>query len=92
MNSNDGKHEPADPENAVRLLELELMRQRVARQQAGAPCRGLRAASFIFLFAVILGALLAFYYVFYSGGLDEFHAHNAPKPSPSLAPRSSSTP
>ena len=33
MNSNGGKPEPADPENAVRMLELELMRQRAARQQ-----------------------------------------------------------
>ncbi|HEX7518341.1 MAG TPA: hypothetical protein VF345_13760 [Chthoniobacterales bacterium] len=83
MNSNGGKHEPADPENAVRMLELELMRQRAARQQAGAPYRGLRAASFIFLFAVILGALLTFCYVFYSGGLDELHARTSPQPSPS---------
>ncbi|MEY2558440.1 MAG: hypothetical protein QOE34_1865 [Verrucomicrobiota bacterium] len=86
MNSHgDGKPEPADPENAVRMLELELMRQRVARQQAGSPYRGLRVASFVFLFAVILGAALAFYYVFYSGGLDEFRARNAPKPTPSGA-------
>ena len=84
MNSNgDGKPEPADPENAVRMLELELMQQRTARQQAGAPYRGLRDASFIFLFVVILGALLAFYYVFISGGLDEFRARNAAQPSPS---------
>ncbi|MEY2489735.1 MAG: hypothetical protein QOC70_1677 [Verrucomicrobiota bacterium] len=93
MNSNgDGKQEPADPENAMRLLELELMRQRMARQQAGSPYRSLRAASFVFLFAVILGALLAFYYVFYSGGLDEFRTRNAPEPSPSLASRSPSAP
>jgi hypothetical protein len=89
MNSNgDGKHKPADPENAMRMLELELIRQRAARQQAGAPYRGLRAASLIFFFAVVLGALLAFYYVFYSGGLDEFRARNAPQPSPSATPLS----
>lgn len=93
MNSNgDGKHEPADPENAVRMLELELMRQRATRQQAGAPYRGLRAVSFIFLFAVVLVAMLALYYLFSSGRLDELRARNAPTPSPSLAPRSSSTP
>ena len=90
MNSNgDGKPEWADPENAVRMLEFELMRQRAARRQAGAPYRGLRTASLIFLFAVILGALLAFYYVFYIGGLNEVRARNVPKPSPSLAPPSS---
>ena len=90
MNSNgEGKHEVADPEDAVRMLELELMRQRATRQQGGAPYGGLRAVSLIFFFAVVLGALLAFYYVFYSGGLDEFRARNTPAPSPSLAPRSS---
>jgi hypothetical protein len=93
MNSNgDGKHEPVDPENALRLLELELMRQRAVRQQAGSPYRGLRAASLIFLFAVIVGVALAFYYVFFSGGLEQFRAHNAapPQPSPSASPFSPS--
>jgi hypothetical protein len=84
MNSNDdGKPEPADPENAVRLLELELMRQRTARQQGGTPYRGLRAASLMFLFVVILGVLLVFYYVFYAGGLDEFRSRNPAEASPS---------
>ena len=82
MNSNSGKHEPADPENAVRMLELELIHRRAVLQQAAAPYRRLRAASFIFLFAIILGALLAFYYVFYLGGLDEVRARNSPQPSP----------
>jgi hypothetical protein len=93
MNSNgDGKPEPADPENAVRMLELELMRQRATRQHAGAPYRGLRTASLVFFFAVVLGASLAFYYVFVSGGLDEFRARSAAQPSPTVAPRSPSTP
>jgi hypothetical protein len=82
MNSTgDGKHEPADPENAVRMLELELMRQRAARQQAGTPYRGLRVASMVFFFAVILGAALAFYYVFYCGGLEEFRGRTSPSSS-----------
>jgi hypothetical protein len=93
MNSNgDGKHEPADPENAVRMLELELMRQRATRQHAGAPYRGLRTASLFFFAAVVLGALFAFYYVFVSGGLDEFRARNAAKPAPSVASHPASTP
>jgi hypothetical protein len=79
----DGKPEPADPEQIARMLDVELMQQRMARQQAGSPYRAFRLASFIFLFAVILGALLAFYYVFYSGGLDEFRARNEPRPSAS---------
>ena len=80
MNSNDdGKSEPVDPETVVRMLELELIQKRAARQMAGRRWSGLRAASFVFLFAVILGALLAFYYVFYSGSLD---ALQTPQPSP----------
>lgn len=79
----DGKPEPVDPETAVRLLELELMQKRAARQMAGRPGSGLRTASFIFLFAVILGALLALYYLFTSGRLDELRARNEPQSNPS---------
>ena len=86
MNSNgDGKPEPVDPDIAARMLDLELMRQRATRQ-AGAPYRGLRAASLIFFLVVILGALVALYYVFYAGGLDKFRAHNTPQSSPTAAP------
>ena len=84
MNSNgDSKPEPADPEKALRLLELELMHQRATRQQGGTPYRGLRAASLFFFFVVVLGALVAFYYVFYSGGLEEFRARNPAEANPS---------
>ena len=87
MNSDgNNKPEPIDPDVALRMLDLELMRQRAARQQGGAPYRGLRAASFIFLIAIVLGALLVFYYVFYARGLDEFRPHNAPASSPTTAP------
>jgi hypothetical protein len=82
MESNGGKSEPADPEKVLRMLELELMQQRAMRQRAGTPYRGLRAVGFIFLFAVILAALLAFYYLFSSGRLDELRARSAPKPTP----------
>jgi hypothetical protein len=93
MNSNgDGKPEPADPENAVHMLELELMRQRATRQHAGAPYRGLRMASLVFFFVVILGAIVAFYYVFVSGGLDEFRARSAAHPTPTVVPQPVSTP
>jgi len=71
MNSNgDGKPETVDPENVVRMLELELMQKRAARQMAGRRWTGLRAASLFFLFAVILGAVMAFYYFFSSGSLE----------------------
>jgi len=83
MDSNGGKPEPVDPENAMRMLELELLQQRAARQMAGTPYRGLRAASFLFLFVVILAALAAAYFVFFSGHLEEMRARNSPQPSPS---------
>ena len=75
----NGKNEPTDPEQLLRLIDLELAQQRAARERARSPYRAFRLASFIFLFAVILGAVLAFYYVFVSGGLDEFRSRNQPK-------------
>jgi hypothetical protein len=77
----DGKPEPNDPDQMLRLLELELAQSRAARQRAGSPYRGFRLASFVFLFAVIIGAALAFYYVFVSGGLDEMRTHGGAHPT-----------
>ena len=68
---NNRKPEPNDPESEARLIELELMRQRAVRQQAGTPYKGLRVASFMFLIFIILGALAAYYYLVSSGRLDE---------------------
>ncbi|HEY2139633.1 MAG TPA: hypothetical protein VGH00_06105 [Chthoniobacterales bacterium] len=77
----NGKNEPPDPEQLLRLVDLELAQQRAARQRAPSPYRGFRLVSFLFLFAVVLGVLLAFYYVFYSGGLDELRSRNERSPS-----------
>jgi hypothetical protein len=77
----NGKNEPTDPEQLVRLVELELAQQRAARLRAGSPYRAFRLASFIFLFAVIIGAALAFYYVFVSGGLDDYRSRNQTTPT-----------
>jgi hypothetical protein len=83
----DGKPEPSDPDQLLRLIDLELAQKRLRRERAPAPYRAFRLASFIFLFAVIVGIALAFYYVFYSGGLDEMRsrtpAHPTVSPSPS---------
>lgn len=76
----DGKNEPSDPEQLLRLMDLELAQQRVARQRARSPFRSFRMVSFIFLFAVIVGVVLAFYYVFYSGGLEELRSRQEPNP------------
>ena len=77
----DGKPEPSDPDQVLRLLELELAQRRVALQHARSPYRAFRLASFIFLFAVMIGVALAFYYVFVSGGLDEFRGRGAARPT-----------
>ena len=83
----NGKNEPTDPEQLLRLIDLELAQQRAARERARSPYRAFRLASFIFLFAVILGAVLAFYYVFVSGGLDEMRARGEPRPTATPAAR-----
>lgn len=85
----DGKPEPNDPDQLLRLIDIELAQKRAVRQQARSPFRAFRLASFLFLFAVILGIALAFYYVFYSGGLDEMRSKNQ---APATATPSSSTP
>ena len=72
MNSeSDRKPEPIDPEANLRMIEMELMQQRAARQRAGNPYQGLRTASFIFLVLIIVGALAAFYYLLTSGKMEE---------------------
>ena len=72
MNSeSDRKPEPIDPEANLRMIEMELMQQRAARQRAGNPYKGLRTASFIFLVLIIVGALAAFYYLLMSGKMEE---------------------
>jgi hypothetical protein len=83
----NGKNEPTDPDQLLRLIDLELAQQRAARQNAPSPYRGFRMASFVFLFAVILGAALAFYYVFVSGGLENFRARSEPRSTATPAAR-----
>jgi hypothetical protein len=85
----DGKPEPNDPDQLLRLIEIELAQKRAARARSPSPFRGFRLASFIFLFAVIVGIALAFYYVFYTGGLEEIRSRA--KSQPTASP-SSSTP
>ena len=89
MNSNgEGKPEPVDPEMLVRMVEIEMIQKRAARQQASARRNTWRIASFFFLFIVILVAGFALYFVFSSGRLDEMRSHNnssataTPLPSP----------
>ncbi len=60
----DGKPETsnADAEQAMKLLEIELMAKRMARQQAGSRRGTWRALGFLFLLAVIAAVAAAFYY------------------------------
>jgi hypothetical protein len=81
----NGKPESPDPEQLVRMLEIELAQKRAVRQRAGSPFRGFRLASFVFLFAVIVGVVIAFYYVFLSGGLDDLRTRKEPQPAASPA-------
>lgn len=82
MEPKSTKPDPIDPEAAVRLLELELMQRRAARQQSTATYQGFRTASFIFLLVVVMAAALAFFYVFYLGGLDRARASRSKETNP----------
>jgi hypothetical protein len=50
-----------DPETLAKLLEIELMQKRAGWQQAKARRSTYRTMSFLFLFAVIVAAFVAFY-------------------------------
>jgi hypothetical protein len=61
-----GKPELADndPEKINQLLELQLAQKRAEWKRANARYRSIRSAGFVFLFIVIIGALLAFFFAF----------------------------
>lgn len=78
MSDEDSKPKSTDPEELSRMLEIELLQKRSEWKQAAARARTIRMVSFVFLFLVILGALLAYFLIFseLSGN------HPAPKPPP----------
>ncbi|HEX5177475.1 MAG TPA: hypothetical protein VFV83_10620 [Chthoniobacteraceae bacterium] len=51
-----------DPEALARALELELIAQRAAWEKMRARYRAWRALSFLFLFLVLVGVLMAYFY------------------------------
>ena len=53
-----------DPEQLARLLEIELMQKRAAWKQASERHRVFKSASFLFLFVVIIAAIVGFYLFF----------------------------
>jgi hypothetical protein len=58
------KIDETDPEQLGRLLELELAAKRTEWKRASTRNQTLRMMSFLFLFVVIVGAMLAFFLVF----------------------------
>ena len=73
MPDRERKSEPGeiDPTKVEQLLEIELMQKRAAWQQAKARRSNLRAMSFLFLFVVIIAALVTFFLFFSSGTIRE---------------------
>ncbi|HEV2047195.1 MAG TPA: hypothetical protein VGQ95_11440 [Chthoniobacterales bacterium] len=61
-----GKPNPneSDPEKLQRLLELELVWKRAEWKQIGERYHAFRSMSFVFLFLLIAGALVAAFFVF----------------------------
>jgi len=53
-----------DADNLSRLLELELIQKRATWKQAGRRYRSFRAAGFVFLFVLIVGCLIGFFFAF----------------------------
>ena len=71
-----------DPEKLAKLLEIELMQKRASWQQAKARRGSYRTMSFLFLFAVIVAAFVAFYLLASSERLSAPRNGPAPAASP----------
>lgn len=88
----DGNRKPepgeTDPAQLAKLLEIELMQKRAQWQQAKARRGNLRTVSFLFLFLVIVGAIVAFYLFFSPARVgDRRPTDQNPAASPAPAPR-----
>ena len=69
-----------DPEQLTKLLEIELMHKRTEWKQAGARNRSRRAASFAFLFILLLACAVGGFLMF--SKLNEKRANQAVAPEP----------
>ena len=87
MPEGNPKPEPGevDPAKLAQLLELELMQKRAAWQRSKSSMHQLRILSFFFLFLVIAGALVAFFFLFSPSRVSDLRSARdaAPTPSPS---------
>jgi hypothetical protein len=77
MPADDGKPKSTDPDELARLLEIELIQKRAVWKQAAARHRAIRMVSFLFLFLIIMGALLVYFFFF-----SELSGNRTPKPTP----------
>ena len=82
---------PPSPSEIEKLLEIELMQKRASWQQAKAQRSIWRALSFLFLFLVILAALVGFFIFFSSDRRADLKAgsaaHSEPTPTPVATPQ-----
>lgn len=84
MAEDDSKRERADtdPARLSQLLELELIQKRAEWQQTKARRRNFRALSFLFLFVVIAGAIVAFVVFFSSDRGSDSRSNQHARPTP----------
>ncbi len=68
------KPPPPSPIELEKLLELELLQKRTAWQQAKGRRATLRIFSFLFLFLIIAGALIAYFVYFSPAQVNEMRA------------------
>lgn len=71
-----------EPEQLAKLLEIELMQKRAAWQRTHARNRAFRALAFLFLFAIIAGALVIYFFFITNAPT---HREGAAAPSKSSA-------
>lgn len=62
----DGKSESdkIDPEQLTRMLDIELAQKRAGWAEAGARYHRIRTVSLLFLAIVVIGSLLAFFFMY----------------------------
>jgi hypothetical protein len=84
MPEGNRKPDPNEPDPAAlaKLLELELIQKRAAWQRSRSNLRSLRVLSFFFLFLVILGALLAFFFLFSPDRVQEMKSEQPSSAAP----------
>jgi len=83
ISDGNGKPESRDPEQMMKMLEIELAQKRSEWTQASGRYRKMRTAAFFFLALVIMGALFAFVFLF--SRLSGEHSA-APAPAESATP------